>query len=362
MYWIPVILILPYFFLLMKIYMDLLTIRPYSSKSVVSVYVSVVVACRNEEARLPALLDSISGQDYSKELFEVIIVDDNSEDKTFETALENKGSMRLFALKNRGKGKKEALKTGIDASSGRLIITTDADCITGKSWIRTIASFFDENGPDMIIGPVKLTANGKLFGKFQELEYLGLQGITAGTAATGNAIMCNGANLAFTREAYFKQLDNMHFDMPSGDDIFLLHSIKRATDSKILWLESSDAIISTPASPSFGSFLKQRKRWISKWRHYNDRYTNLTGIITFLAVMLQMSVLIALLTDLAYIWLFSAVFILKSVPDYLITRKTMVRFGEKTTMCWFLPVQLIYPVYVIVVFLATLIPWPWNKD
>jgi biofilm PGA synthesis N-glycosyltransferase PgaC len=201
MYWIPVILILPYFFLLMKIYMDLLTIRPYSSKSVVSVYVSVVVACRNEEARLPALLDSISGQDYSKELFEVIIVDDNSEDKTFETALENKGSMRLFALKNRGKGKKEALKTGIDASSGRLIITTDADCITGKSWIRTIASFFDENGPDMIIGPVKLTANGKLFGKFQELEYLGLQGITAGTAASNNAIMCNGANLAFTREA-----------------------------------------------------------------------------------------------------------------------------------------------------------------
>lgn len=355
MYWLPVILMLPYFFLLLKIYRSLLRLTPYISISPASTYVSVIIACRNEERNLPALLRSISGQDYPKELFEVIIIDDNSKDKTFETALENKGPLRLSVLKNRGNGKKDAIKTGINSSVGRLIITTDADCLMGTGWIKTIASFYCETNADMIICPVQINAGRGIFGIFQELEYLGLQGITAGTASNGNGIMCNGANLAFTRETYLRHVNSLHFELASGDDVFLLHSIKKAPDSKILWLESAEAMVSTSASPTFGSFLKQRKRWISKWRFYDDPYTNLTGIITFSAILLQLSVMIALLSDFHFIWLFSAILVLKSVPDYLITANTNGRYGKKFQMCWFLPAQLIYPVYAITVFLSSLI-------
>ena len=88
----------------------------------------MIVACRNEEEKLPLLLDCIARQDYPKELFEVIIVDDNSTDKTFEIASEFAGSTKLIVLNNKGNGKKQAVRTGIEASSGNLIITTDADC------------------------------------------------------------------------------------------------------------------------------------------------------------------------------------------------------------------------------------------
>jgi cellulose synthase/poly-beta-1,6-N-acetylglucosamine synthase-like glycosyltransferase len=362
MYWLPGILILPYFFLMLKIYRDLLRIRPYSPKPDPSVFISVIIACRNEQERLPVILECIARQYYPKELFEVIIVDDNSIDNTYEAAVGNKCSPGLTVIKNRGKGKKQAIKTGIDTASGQLIITTDADCTMGPGWINTIASFFEEHRPDMIIAPVQIRVSGKFWSIFQELEYLGLQGVTAGTAVAGNPVMCNGGNLAFTREAYLRNSENLHPELVSGDDVFLLHSVKKEPASKILWLESPEAIVTTSASAAAGSFLRQRKRWLSKWRFYDDRYTNLTGIITFSAVLLQLTVLITLLADFTFIWLFGAIMILKSVPDFLIIRNTAARYSQKLASLWLLPAEIIYPVYVIAVFLSTLLPWQEGKD
>jgi poly-beta-1,6-N-acetyl-D-glucosamine synthase len=362
MYWLPAILILPYFFLLLKIYRDLLTIRPFSSKSAPSVFITVIIACRNEELRLPALLNSIAGQNYPKELFEVIVIDDNSEDNTCEAATRNKDSLRLSVIKNRGSGKKEAISTGIEAASGSLIITTDADCTMGTGWIKTIASCYYENNPDMIICPVQLRAGRNVSGIFQKMEYLGLQGITAGTAMAGNAVMCNGGNLAFTRDAYLRHTDSLQFELPTGDDVFLLHAIKKERGSKIMWLESTDALVTTAASPSPASFLSQRGRWISKWRFYDDRYTSLTGVITFSAVFLQLSVMALLLADPSFVWLLGAIVVLKSVPDYLVIKNTATRYGMKISLPWLLPAELIYPFYVLVVFLASLVSRPEEKD
>ena len=172
MHWLPVILILPYFFLLLKIYRNLLKIIPFNASPVPSTYVSVIIACRNEQEKLPLILKSISGQDYPEEFFEVIIVDDNSDDNTFETASENISSDRFTVLRNRGKGKKAAIRTGIVASGGRLIITTDADCTMGTSWIKTIAAFFEKTNSDLILCPVRLAEHQGFFAWFQELEYL----------------------------------------------------------------------------------------------------------------------------------------------------------------------------------------------
>jgi poly-beta-1,6-N-acetyl-D-glucosamine synthase len=362
MYWLPVILILPYFVLFLGIYRNLLKLIPFHASSAPSTFVSVIIACRNEQEKLPALLDCLSRQNYPKELFEVIIVDDNSTDRTFETASENRGLGNVSVLKNNVYGKKEAIKTGIIASSGRLIITTDADCTPGTGWIKTIASFFEQNNPDLIICPVKLDGIRGFFGKFQELEYLSLQGITAGTAIADKGIMCNGANLAFTRESYLEQMDKLHFGLPTGDDVFLLHSLKKKINSRIMWLESNDSVVSTAPSSDLRSFLRQRKRWISKWNTYSDRFTILTAILVFVATLLQLSVFVSLIVDISFLWLFLAVFILKSVPDYLILRNTTERYGKMNLMRWFLPAQMIYPLYVLGVVLFSLIPAAGRAD
>jgi glycosyltransferase involved in cell wall biosynthesis len=355
MHWLPAILILPYIFLLLKIYRSLLKIKTFNVSTDPVTFVSVVVACRNEQGNLPLLLNSIAGQDYPKGLFEVIIVDDNSTDRTNEIASGFTGTGNIIAINNKGKGKKQAIRTGINASSGYLIITTDADCRMGKRWIRTIAAFYEKHKPDMIICPVQIEPGPGFFGRFQELEFLSLQGITAGSVFSGDATMCNGANLSFTREAYLNHTDNLHFEIASGDDIFLLHSLKKQIQSKILWLESPDAVVTAASSPTVGSFLKQRRRWISKGKTYNDRFTILLGIVTFVTIILQVSVLGAGFINPSFIAVFITIFLLKSVPDFLILLNTSGRYGKRELMNWFLPTQIVYPFYVLYVVFYSLI-------
>lgn len=349
MYWLPTILILPYIILLLKIYSNLLKISPFNTSSTPSVFVSIVVACRNEEKHLSLLIEKISAQNYPMDLYEIIIVDDNSIDRTYDIASGFKGLPKLIPKHNEGYGKKQAIRTGIAAASGQLIITTDADCLMSTDWIRTIASFYEKHKPDMIVCPVKLESGVTLFGKIQELEFMSLQGITASTVLSGNATMCNGANLAFTKETYINHSDDLHEELISGDDIFFLHELKRDSRSKILWLESDKGMVTTDSSTNLRSFLNQRTRWISKAGAYRDRSTILLGIVTFIAIILQTSYLFGGMFSLQLFTVFLTIVILKSVPDYLILSNTCRRYKKRKLMWLFLPAQLLYPFYVIVV-------------
>jgi glycosyltransferase involved in cell wall biosynthesis len=347
MQWLPAILILPYLFILLKIYRSLLKIKPFVFTGSPTSFVSVIVACHNEQGNLPILLKNIIEQDYPTSLFEVIIVDDNSTDRTLEIAQSLKGQTNLISLNNNGTGKKQAIRTGIEASSGKLIITTDADCRMGRSWIRSISGFYESFKPDMIICPVQIEQGCGFFRIFQELEFLSLQGITAGTVTSGKSTMCNGANLAFTRKAYLDNETSLHFEISSGDDIFFLHSLKKQKQSKILWLESRDAIVTTGSVGNVGAYLKQRRRWISKAGKYSDADSILLGIVTFVTISLQICLLALALINQLFLPVFLTVLLLKSAVDFLILRNTCYRYGRKKLMNWFLAAQIFYPIYVL---------------
>lgn len=361
MQWLPAILILPYFFILLKIYRSLLKIKPFTAEKNEAAFVSVVVACRNEEKELPGLLKDFSLQNYPPEKYEIIIVDDNSTDSTYMIAEGFKGIQNIRIISNQGKGKKQALKTGISFAKGDLILTTDADCRIGKNWISTISSFSEATNADMMICPVRIAESPGFFGRFQELEFLSLQGITAGTAISNNATMCNGANLAFTKEAYYKNIDNLRFDIPTGDDVFFLHSLKEQPGSKILWLESSDAVVTTSGVSSFREYLNQRKRWMSKSSAYKDCNSILLGIVTFITILLQITVLIAALFNWIFIPVLMLILVVKAIPDYFILRNTTKRYFRVKLMKWFIPSQLIYPFYVFLV-IGLYLVFPIRKE
>ncbi len=346
MHWLLLILIIPYLYILFRIYIKLKKIKPFTPSVAPDIFVSIIVACHNEEKNLPVLLKRISAQDYSKDLFELLIVDDNSSDRTFSVASDFKGIRNLQILKNCGKGKKEAIRTGVVASSGNLIITTDADCTPGERWIMSIASYYIENKNEIIICPVRLESKSGFFNIFQQLEFLSLQGITAGTAASGNPVMCNGANLAFEKDVYLRHYNNQHPELVSGDDIFLLHSVKKESRGNNSWLESADAIVTTRSVESMKIFFTQRARWISKATAYDDRFTQLIAIVTFVTILLEMFLLIASVFNLKFLFLFLVLFIIKSVPDYLILRNTTARYRESNLMRWFFLSEVVYPIYV----------------
>lgn len=349
MYLIPVILVLPYFIILMGIWINLRKINKEPLQPFKQVFVSVIVPCRNEESHLPFLLDDLARQDYPSDLFEVLVVDDNSIDSTPVIAACFSKIKNLSVIKNTGAGKKSAIRTGINIASGQLIITTDADCRMKEKWMKTISSFFYEHKPDMLICPVQLENKSGLFGRFQELEFLSLQGITAGSSISGNATMCNGANLSFTKETYLKHTDNLHYEIISGDDIFFLQSLKKESGSKIMWLESIDALVTASASTGIKEFIMQRKRWISKGRAYSDRYTILLAIVTFVTNFQLLSLMIACMFNQEFFLALIAAFMLKAFPDFLILLNTSLRYKRKSLMKWFLPAEVIYPLYVLVV-------------
>lgn len=347
-YWYIPILTVPYFILLLDIYRHLLRIKPFTPVLEPSVFISVVIACKNEQDNMPDLLVGLSKQNYPLHLFEVIIVDDHSTDKTIASAASYSYLLDLKILSNEGAGKKHALRKGIGCAKGELIVTTDADCSPSSLWLSAIASFYKLHKPELIISPVQLSRKKGFFGRFQELEFLSLQGITAGTAAGNRAVMCNGANLAFTKKAYTDNVDNLRFDIQTGDDVFLLHSIKKS-NSLILWLESPHAVIETDASPDLVSFLRQRKRWASKSTSYRDKFSIALGIVTFVTNLIVGVLLAAAIVNPDYLISFLIAFLVKSVPDYLILNNVTKRYRRRKLMRWFLPCQLIYPFYVLTV-------------
>jgi biofilm PGA synthesis N-glycosyltransferase PgaC len=355
MQWVLLIILIPYIYLLLKIYNNLYRIKPREPGITPDQFVSVIVACHNEEKDLPYLLHDISMQNYNQELFEVIIVDDHSTDTTYEIANGYTAIRNIKVIKNNNNGKKQAIRTGVAASLGNLIITTDADCRIGENWISTITSFFDQQKPDLIICPVVLESSCGFFHRFQELEYLSLQGVTAGTAERGNPVMCNGANMAFSKESYNKNSGNLHDEIASGDDVFLLHSIKKEPGNKILWLESQNAIVTTRSTNEITSYFKQRVRWISKAGAYKDPFTRVLAIVTFITILLMLFLLFAGLINPVFLPVLLAAFFLKSIPDFLVLRNTARRYNKRSLLGIFLPAQIIYPFYVIAVFFCFLV-------
>ncbi|HBE43113.1 MAG TPA: hypothetical protein DDW27_18295 [Bacteroidales bacterium] len=361
MHWFLLVILIPYLYILLKIFRNLLKIIPYSPSESPSVFATILTACRNEENNLPLLLGDISLQDYPSGMFEIIVIDDNSSDSTYDTASGFRDLSNLQVYRNKGTGKKAALKTGCGIASGNLIITVDADCRLNRSWLRTIVSFYYKEKPEMIISPVLLDDRHGLFNHFQELEFLSLQGITAGSAVAGDPLMCNGANLSFTKESFKNHSECLHDELISGDDVFLMHNMKKEKQSRILWLESEDAAVITAASSSAGAFLKQRARWLSKAGSYTDFSTKLTAVATLAVVVLQFLTLMAGIFEAGYLVLFAAVFLIKSLPDYLILKNTTSRYKKERLMRWFFISQFIYPFYVLAVISVVLSRKGWRR-
>jgi cellulose synthase/poly-beta-1,6-N-acetylglucosamine synthase-like glycosyltransferase len=242
---------------------------------------SIIIPARNEEANIGKCLLAILDQNYSRDFFEVIIVDDHSTDNTskivelFANKYNNISLLKLNDILD-GKAlnsyKKKAIEIAIEKASGNWIITTDADCVFGKNWLSTYNSFIVQNNCVFVAAPVMFTMGATTLSKFQYIDFMVLQATTAAAVKAGFHAMCNGANLAYKKEVFyevngFKGIDNI----ASGDDMLLMNKIKTKHPNKIGYLFSKEAMVTTTPMPTWTSFYNQRIRWASKADKYNDK-------------------------------------------------------------------------------------------
>jgi hypothetical protein len=104
------------------------------------VRVSVVVPARNEEPRIGECLRALLAQDYPRELYEVIVVDDGSEDCTAEVA----AGLGLKVLRQPPLGGAAARNLGVAHARGEVVAFTDADCVADRSWLRHLVAAFQD--------------------------------------------------------------------------------------------------------------------------------------------------------------------------------------------------------------------------
>lgn len=278
--------------------------------------ITVIIPARNEEENIGSLLQALQKQTYPARLFEVIVIDDHSTDTT-AGIVRQFPSVKLIQSKesNINSYKKKAIETGIAAATGKLIVTTDADCLPLPNWLSVIASFKEETNAAFIASPVAFENNSSLLQVFQALDFMTLQGITAAAVYKKNLSMCNGANLAYEKKAFeevngFAGIDTI----ASGDDMLLMHKIWIQYPEKVYYLKSKDVIVSTQPMKTWKTFFNQRIRWASKARLYDDK-----RIVTVL--------LLVYIFNLSFLGLFIAGFINSQYWLYL-----LIGWGAKTSI------------------------------
>ena len=345
-FWILIIAsaIIPYFVVMGLIYRGWHRI-PKTQRQSFEPTVSILVAARNEAHSIAFLLRDFQQLDYSKEKLEILIADDHSTDHTYALAKTFPGIKILRAEESQFSfsGKKEALRALAQIASGEILLFTDADCRVNPGWVKSMIAPFNQSYIHMVAGSVMLTGN-----PLMELEFMSLVISTAGSIGAGFPLMCNGASLALRRTTYLslqKKIIGNH--LASGDDVFMMLAlIKQKKTSAIAWNPSPEGVVLTPAPHSLKKFFLQRIRWAGKSSHYNYGPTQWVALVVLFTNLVFALSLVPFIRGVPLP--FISIFILKSIPDFILLWIATGFYRKRTLMWFFLPLQVLYPLYILI--------------
>jgi poly-beta-1,6-N-acetyl-D-glucosamine synthase len=315
---------------------------------------SVLIPVRNEARHILNLLQDLEKQNYPLELFEVLVMDDHSDDGTDEIIQEfipaTKLNLRLIRLAEQGgqTGKKAAIKLGIAEAIGELLVFTDGDCRVQPDWLRLFAYTYTSEQAVFISGPVAFHHTHTMLERMQLVEFASLIGVGGASIGLRQPNMCNGANLAYTRHV-FEEVGGFagNEGIASGDDEFLLHKISALYPERIAFLKHEKAIVFTEARKTVRSFIAQRVRWASKWRSYQRLGVQLVALSVFAVNLLLFLAIPAWLLGWLSFWTFAAAYAAKFVIDFSFLNRILAFQRQKNYLIYMLPLQLVYIPYVL---------------
>lgn len=322
--------------------------------------ITIVIPARDEAAHIASCLQSILAQPYPAGMLEILVIDDFSSDDTAviaERLLSEKGRVLRLAQylspeQRLNAYKKKALELAIGEAKGEWIITTDADCIAPSGWLQQLSGAMQAEGVQFIAAPVSFTPARRhdVLYYFQSLDFMTMQGITAASAALKLGNMCNGANLAFSKAAYqevdgYKGIDHI----ASGDDMMLMYKIQQRYPQGICYLKNREAIVATPAQPTWGSFLNQRIRWSSKADKYDDKKLTVILALVYFFNLNFLALGIAGFFDMRC-WLMLCLLLIAKVAVELGFLAPVAAFYRKTKELVFFP--LLQPLHILYIIMA----------
>lgn len=314
---------------------------------------SIIIPARNEEKNIAACLQSIAQLNYPKDLFEVIVMDDFSTDATVATAQQFPFAkvIELQTLLNEkiNSYKKKAIELGIAASTGDYIVTSDADCMVPANWLRNFAFLIQQQPTVFIAAPVAMKEESSAIKVFQSLDFLSLQGITAASVGAGFHSMCNGANLCYSKEAFYKVDGFTGVDhIASGDDMLLMHKLYKQYPNEVHYCKAADSIVLTEPVETVAAFFRQRIRWASKADKYDDQRIFAVLLLVYLLNVWLLVLAVSCFFISTNLQLLLLALSVKTIAE-LVFLIPAARFYQKTNLLlWFPFAQPFHIVYTVV--------------
>jgi cellulose synthase/poly-beta-1,6-N-acetylglucosamine synthase-like glycosyltransferase len=353
-----VLLLFNYLLFLFNVLFGLRKLVPRKTKNTHLEFISVIIPFRNEEEKILYNLKSIEEQDYPKDKFEIIYVNDSSEDNSLKILSENISVLNKKVLSvpqdfSPSAHKKRAIRYGIENSKGEIIVTTDADCVYNSEWLDSLVQNFDDQ-TGFVSGPVEFINESNLFSQVQKLEFAGLVLTGAGLIGSGIPTICNAANIAY-RKKVFEEVSgfNDQMNLSSGDDELLMQKIAKDTNYKVKFSIDKKSIVRTPANKSANDFYQQRKRWASKGLFYRDK-TLVFKLILIYLFFLGLTTQIAL--AIFYNWIFFLSFaisiLIKIVFEFKILSEGRKIMFSRLSLKYFLVSEMLHIPYITIAGLA----------
>jgi cellulose synthase/poly-beta-1,6-N-acetylglucosamine synthase-like glycosyltransferase len=243
-------------------------------------------------------------------------------------------------------GKPAAIAVGIERARGEIILCTDADCIVPNEWIASTMRCF-EPPVVFVAGPVSERPTGPFISKIEALEFLSLITAGAGLIGSGNPIICNGANIAFRKSAFYEV--NGYGDIRNScDDETLMQRMVRRNVGKVVFNFDPSATVTTLTPDTVVGFWNQRTRWAAKRGHFEDKkiMARLIAVYGFFLVVF-LSTLAALLDPILFIPLV-VVLGIKAASELIVMTSGARMFRQRISIRHFLIAELLHVPYIVV--------------
>lgn len=250
---------------------------------------SIIVPFKNEESNLPALFSALTQIDYSVELFEILLIDDNSTDNSGALAkqfADKHSHIHFFSLEHETSelGKKAALTLGAEKAQNEFLVFTDADCQPPSTWLQNYTRFIDQK-TGMVVG-YKTQNEKKLFSRFILQASAAINSATIGLHWPFGA---TGSNIALRKSA-FAEVGGFHKVKHhiAGDDMLMVKLI-----NKTRWKIRYNYLDSVQTSPltTQKKVYEQQKRKFSKLHMYSFDFLIVALIMLFYFVSLPIYII-----------------------------------------------------------------------
>jgi len=317
---------------------------------------SILIPFRNEAENLPKLIQSLEQLSYPKQLFEVILVDDDSNDG-YQIPVTSFTLKVVSNLRTTASPKKDALVTGMQAAANEWIITTDADCVFPKQWLDYWDTRVQDHDAALICGPVGFTDTPSFLSRFQQVELWALQGVTLGSFGQKMPLMCNGAHMGYTK-SLFDELGGFegNTEWAGGDDVFLLHKAVAQKPEQVGYLYHPEALVFTQPMTTWKGLFQQRLRWAAKAKAYQNNRARGVALLVFAT---NLVVILAQVLFFISDWSWGIIPLVKIAVDDTMQRYTATRFHQRAHPAFWS--GLLYPWFSVgVAFLALVGNYRWK--